>query len=129
MDPISARIRLAGHEARPAEVELVTRARWARAARALTLAAVWPIAALISFLIPPHGEPLMLVVFGGAYLIYREWTTHYVIRGLHASCPRCESALRIKRNHRLSSSLTIPCYGCHFTPVLEIGPEGPLSKR
>lgn len=95
-----------------------------RAGRALALVIVWPVAALVSFLIPPHGEPLMLVLFGGAYLIYREWSTRYVIRRLRAACPRCACELRIKPNHRLSSSLSLPCYSCHFTPVLEIlGPQ------
>lgn len=65
----------------------------------------------------------MLVLFGGGYMIYREWTTRYVIRNLRASCPRCGSDLRIGRNHRLSSSLSLPCYGCHFTPVLEVTPS------
>lgn len=133
MQRVLARVRLPGHEPRPAEVEVAARTLPSRAVRALALAALWPATTLLAILIPPHGEPFFLALFGGGYLVYREWNTRYVIRHLRAACPRCESDLRIRRAQRLGPSLEVPCYGCHFTPVLELGggagDDGPCRPR
>lgn len=93
-----------------------------RAVRAVMLAALVPPVSLIAFLIPPHGETLFLAVGAGLFLVYREATTRYVVRAFSGSCPRCGSALTLKRGSRLTAARSVPCYGCHFHPTIEVDP-------
>jgi hypothetical protein len=88
--------------------------------RASLVAVSVPPLALVAFLIPPHGETLFLAVGVGVYLIYREATTRYVVQSFDGTCPRCGDALLLKRGSRLTSARSVPCYGCHFHPTIEI---------
>lgn len=116
----TGRVRLAHYTPTPARVTLTVRSGWQRATRAVVTAVCLPPAALVAFLVPPHGEPLFLAVGVGVYLIYREATTQFVVREFSGSCPRCGSALTLRRGSRLSSARNVPCYGCHFHPTIEL---------
>ncbi len=125
-----ARVRLAHYPPTPAELTYISRSRWNRALRAIVATACVPPAALVAFLIPPHGEPLFLALGLGGYLVYREATTRFVVREFCGSCPRCGSPLTLKRGTRLTSARAVPCYGCHFHPTIEIEPvEGQQAQR
>ncbi len=116
----AARVRLAQYPPTPAELTYTSRSLWNRTLRAIVATLCVPPAALVAFLIPPHGEPLFLAVGLGGYLVYREATTRYVVRDFAGSCPRCGSRLTLKRGTRLTSARAVPCYGCHFHPTIEI---------
>ena len=118
-----ARIRLADYPPTPAQVDLRYRSRWHRFARVLVLASALPVAALVAFLIPPHGERFLLVVGGGLYLMYREATTSYVVRAFRGTCPRCARVLDLRPGSRLTRARSLTCYGCHFNPILELEPS------
>lgn len=118
-----ARVRLAHYPPTPAELTYISRSRWNRTFRAVVATLCVPPAALVAFLIPPHGEPLFLAVGLGVYVVYREATTRFVVREFVGFCPRCGSSLTLKRGTRLTSARAVPCYGCHFHPTIEIGPD------
>ena len=117
---VTARVRLADYAPTRAELRIVGRTRFARMMRASLVAIGVPPVALVAFLIPPHGETLFLAVGVGAYLVYREATTRYVVHSFDGTCPRCGNVLRLKRGSRLTSARSVPCYGCHFHPTIEI---------
>ena len=119
---LGARVRLADYPPTPAELRILTRSGPARALRAVLLALLVPPAAVIGFLIPPHGETLFLAVAGGIYLVYREATTKYVVKEFSGLCPRCGARLTLKPGTRLTAARSVPCYGCHFHPTIEIDP-------
>jgi hypothetical protein len=123
----SITVRLAGHSPRVGRISLTERGRSERTARTLVLMLLWPVACLLGFLIPPHGEPFALALFGGMYMIHRAWTTAYVVHRLEAECPRCGAALQVKRNARMRRGLELPCYSCHFHPSLDLEPRYPVS--
>jgi hypothetical protein len=116
----SARVRLADYPPTPADLRVTHRGAWSRALRAIVVALLVPPVALVAFLIPPHGETLFLAVFGGLYLVYREATTRYVIGSFSGSCPRCGEGLSLRKGSRLTAARSVPCYGCHFHPVIEV---------
>ena len=119
---VGARVRLADYPPTPADVRIAERTLVARLVRALLLAFLVPPAALIAFLIPPHGETFFLAVGVGVYLVYREATTRYVVSHFAGSCPRCAAPLTLKKRARLTASKSVPCYGCHFHPTIEVDP-------
>lgn len=115
---------LAQHDPTPVDVDLTYRSGWSRAVRVVLILAALPAVAVVSFMIPPHGEPLFVAVGLGLYLLYREASTQFVVRRFEGRCPRCGGELRLERGSRLTASRRIPCYGCHFHPVLVFaGPE------
>jgi hypothetical protein len=118
--PANCLVRLPGHPPLNGWVSMTYRTRGERLTRCFVVLLLWPPACLVAAFIPPHGEPLALAFFGGMYLIYRSWTTAYVVRVLDATCPRCRQPLNLKPNARLSTALEIPCYSCHFHPVLDL---------
>lgn len=119
---VGARVRLADYPPTAADVRIQERTAVGRGLRALLLAVLVPPAALIAFLIPPHGETLFLAIGVGLYLVYREATTRYVVSYFSGTCPRCGAALALKKGARLTAARSVPCYGCHFHPTIEIDP-------
>jgi hypothetical protein len=117
---LGARVRLADYPATPADLRIVGRSGWARVMRASLVAVSIPLLALVAFLIPPHGETLFLAIGIGAYLVYREATTRYIVRSFEGTCPRCGHSLALKRGSRLTAARSVPCYGCHFHPTIEV---------
>jgi hypothetical protein len=120
-------VRLRGHPPRVGRASLTPRSGARRIAQAVALALLWPPACLVAFLIPPHGEPLALAFFGGLFLIHRAWTTAYVVHHLEATCPRCGERLALRPNARLKNTLEVPCYACHFHPVLDPRTRAPAG--
>jgi hypothetical protein len=123
-----ARVKLADHPVTPANLRIIDRPGWSRVLRSVVLALLIPPVALVAFLIPPHGEPFFLAIGLGVYFVYREATTRYVVQAFSGSCPRCGSALTLKKGSRLTAARRVPCYGCHFHPTIEVLPaENPTD--
>lgn len=114
-----------GHAPGWAAVRMEARPGWVRAVRALVVAVLLPPAALVAFLIPPHGESLMFTVSLGIYLIYREATARWIVHAFEGACPRCARPIEMKPRARLSGRRTLPCFGCHFDIELDVARRAP----
>jgi hypothetical protein len=115
-----ARLRLPGHEATPAQAEVIYRPRSVRLTRALlSLLGFWALTPIV-FFIPPH-LPWALATFTlGIYFAWANWSGVYEVQKLEGDCPRCGNALIVRPGTKISLPHKITCYDCHHDSQLEM---------
>lgn len=115
-----ARLELPGSETGPAEVEIIYQPRATRLSRAiLVLLVSWLIIPVVAF-IPPHIPWILITFFGGLLLALRIWGGEFYVSRFEGACPRCGTALELKRGARIRRAQMLECHGCHRRPELRI---------
>ena len=120
-----ALLSLPGHAPAPARVELVRVPLLRRAG--LTVASgvfFWGLAVLL-LVLPPHYPYFLGAMAFGVYFPHRFWTGRYRVRAFAGICPHCERSLSLPPGRRIDMPQTVPCYACHWEPLLEVAFEGP----
>lgn len=114
-----ARVVLPGHADTVARVEVRPISSRNRVLRTLGLAGLWGTITTAVFFITVF-DPFMtsMPAFVGAASVYRSWRGRFELRAFEASCPRCASALTMKRNARVGAQAPLVCYTCHHEPEL-----------
>ena len=114
-----ARIVLPGHADTIARVEVKLISSRNRVLRTLGLAGLWGTITTAVFFITVF-DPFMtsMPAFVGAASVYRSWRGRFELRAFEASCPRCGSELKMKRNARVGAQAPLVCYTCHHEPEL-----------
>jgi len=114
-----ARIVLPGHADTIARVEVRPISSRNRVLRTLGLAGLWGTVTTAVFFITVF-DPFMtsMPAFVGAASVYRSWRGRFELRAFEASCPRCGSELKMKRNARVGAQAPLVCYTCHHEPEL-----------
>lgn len=124
-EPLVARIGSVGVYATPADLVAQRRTRAERFARTvLTLLLSW-ISAPLAFLIPPHVEPVFVVLLIGVYFARRAWVGEWELARLSATCPRCGTPLTLKPGSVLYLPHSLTCGTCKAECWLELG-EAPV---
>jgi hypothetical protein len=122
-----ARLALVFHAPTIARLEVVYRPMPGRLARALVSWAVCWGALPFLVWIPPHYPWIIAAFVAGIYLPYRFWNGKYTVLSFSGFCPRCGRALELRRGSRINLPHALPCFGCHFDPVLEVTRTGTQS--
>lgn len=114
-----ARIVLPGHADTIARVEVRPISSRNRVLRTLGLAGLWGTITTAVFFITVF-DPFMtsMPAFVGAASVYRSWRGRFELRAFEASCPRCGTELKMKRNARVGAHAPLVCYTCHHEPEL-----------
>jgi hypothetical protein len=114
-----ARIVLPGHADTIARVEVRPISSRNRVLRTLGLAGMWGTITAAVFFITVF-DPFMtsMPAFVGAASVYRSWRGRFELRAFEASCPRCGTELKMKRNARVGAQAPLVCYTCHHEPEL-----------
>lgn len=114
-----ARIVLPGHADTIARVEVRPISSRNRVLRTLGLAGLWGTITTAVFFITVF-DPFMtsMPAFVGAASVYRSWRGRFELRAFEASCPRCGTELKMKRNARVGAQAPLVCYTCHHEPEL-----------
>ena len=130
-EQVPARVGSTGVYATPADLVAFHRTRSERAMRTLLTTAAVCIATPLGFLIPPHLEPAAVVFLLGLYFIRRAWVAEWDVERMSGVCPRCESALELRRGTVLYIPHTMHCANCRAELWLETGvaPEVDESLR
>jgi hypothetical protein len=113
-------IRLRGHEAVAACVDLVYRSPRTRLTSTVLTIFGGLVLAPVLFFIPPHVPWVLLAVGGGTYLGVRQWRGEYVVSSFTGECPRCHTALTIAPGTKIRLPHSMDCFQCHHEPVLEV---------
>ena len=121
-EQVPARIGSTGVYATAADLVVFHRTRSERVMRTILTFAGVGVATPLGFLIPPHLEPAAVVFLLGLYFTRRAWVAEWEVVHLQGTCPRCESALELKRGTVLYIPHTITCAQCRAELWLEIGP-------
>lgn len=116
---VSAVIVLPGHADTEARVHVDAVPLRARVMHTLAVAGTWGAIATATFLVTMF-DPFMssMPVLVGAVSTWKSWRGRYRIRAFQASCPRCGSEIRLKRDARVSVPHPLVCYACHHEPEL-----------
>lgn len=120
-----ARLSLPGHVPAPARVELVRVPLFRRAGLALVFGAFFWGVAFLLLVLPPHYPYFLGAMAFGVYFPHRFWTGRYRVRAFAGTCPHCERGLVLSPGSRIDLPQTVPCYACHWEPVLEVALEAP----
>lgn len=114
-----ARIVLPGHADTIARVEVRPIPSRNRVLRTLGLAGMWGTITVAVFFVTVF-DPFMtsMPAFVGAASVYRSWRGRFELRAFEASCPRCGTELKMKRNARVGVQSPLVCYTCHHEPEL-----------
>jgi hypothetical protein len=119
-DRVPARVGSIGVYATSADLVALHRTRSERAMRTLLTFVAICLATPVGFLIPPHLEPAALVFILGLYFTRRAWVAEWEVVHMTGTCPRCETALALKRGTVLYIPHTIHCQKCRAELWLEI---------
>lgn len=115
----SARIVLAGHRDAAALVSVREMPLPARMLRTAGMAALWGSVTATTFFVTIF-DPFMtsMPALVGMAAVWRSWRGRYRVDGFRGECPRCGTALRLKRGARVSTPHPLVCYACHHEPHL-----------
>lgn len=116
-------VRLFGHPAGEARLEVEPRTRRWRIRRAVVPLAVGVALAPVVGLLPPHAPWAVAALGTGILLARRRWKEEFTIRDLRARCPRCGDALPSEEGSRLRFPHPLPCDGCGHEPAVHVDPE------
>lgn len=122
MDPKeTAVIRLRGHQARPAHLEVSRYPTWAWLGRILLYLLVWVVGtwATLVFTFDPFVASFPFVL--GLGLVYHGIKGRYQVHAFQGACPRCEEALKLDAGSRINLPHSMVCYACHHEPELVVG--------
>lgn len=113
------KITLFGFDPVPATVRLRPRSRSWRVRGTVRILVITFIIAPCVIVIPPHVPWVLGVLTIGIVLARRRWTHHFTLEELHATCPRCETALTVEPG-RLRTPHPVSCPSCRHDASLEI---------
>lgn len=125
---LEARLSLFGFVSTPALLSVTPRTRTTRVTRAIASVIGSVLLAPVVFLIPPHAEWVMITIATGLYWARKNWIAEYVVAEFAGTCPRCFTAVGIRRGATLRFPHAVTCYSCHQHPVLERGPAPPVDE-
>lgn len=121
-----AALRLRGHEAKPAEIQIEKRPRQTRMTRSILTLVGFLVLAPVVALIPPHIPWVLVALFMGGYLAWKQWAGEYIVHSFSGNCPRCDAELKIDPGSKVGLPLEMDCYSCHHKPTLVV--EGTAAQ-
>jgi hypothetical protein len=110
---VPASLSLFGFPSTQAELHLRPRSCGWRALRAAAFLGGGLAVAPILGLLPPHAPWATAALAIGAFLGLRKWRERFTILDFRGRCPKCGSALAVRRGTPLRVNLSVPCEGCN----------------
>lgn len=124
VSPVPARawIVLPGHRDAEARLEVMAYPFWTRVLRTLGLAFTWVAITVTTFLVTIF-DPFMTAMPAliGTMSVYRSWKGRFRVEAFEGGCPRCGTAMALKRGSRIGTPHHMVCYSCHHEPELHLG--------
>lgn len=118
-----ALVRLFGHDAADARLEVEPRPRaWRIRRAALPLVVGLALAPLVG-LVPPHAPWAVASLGAGLLVARRRWKEEFTIRALDARCPRCDEPLPDDAGRALRFPHALTCESCGHEPAVHVDPD------